>query len=109
MAMFDLADESVPLPTQLVLDTSLLPACRDGDDNPCSETAQKFIRRLGQQVSQYQMVAWLLIPVLQECYHIILSQSLRRSWGAMPRDRRPPTGSPLISISWICSQKGFPI
>jgi len=100
MALFDLANEAVPLPVQLVLDTSLLLACREGDDNPCSAAAQKFIRRLGKQIGEYQIVAWLLIPVLQECYHIILSKSLRRSWAALPPDRRPP--------NWLAAYKHQP-
>lgn len=79
MALIDLADEGVPLPVQIGLDSSILLACRGGDDNPYSAAAQKFIDRLGRQIATYESVGWLLIPVLQECYHIILSQSLRRS------------------------------
>jgi predicted nucleic acid-binding protein len=100
MPILDLANESVPLPVELVLDTSILLACREGDDNPFSQTAQKFIRRLGERIAEYQMVAWLLCPVLQECYHIILSQSLRRSWIALPPDKRPP--------NWLAAYKHQP-
>jgi hypothetical protein len=46
------------------------------------------------------MVAWILCPVLQECYHIILSQSLRRSWTALPPDKRPP--------NWLAAYKHQP-
>lgn len=100
MPILDLAKEAVPLPMQLVLDTSLLLACREGDDNPFSQAAQKFIRRLGERIAEYQMVVWLLCPVLQECYHIILSQSLRRSWAALPSNKRPP--------NWLAAYKHQP-
>ena len=100
MTILDLGNEAVPLPVHLVLDTSLLLACREGDDNPCSKAAKKFIQRLGQQIGGYQMVAWLLIPVLQECYHIILSRSLRCSWAALSPDRRPP--------NWLAAYKHQP-
>lgn len=100
MPILDLADERIPLPLQLVVDTSLLLACREGDDNPFSQAARKFIRRLGERIAEYQMVVWLLCPVLQECYHIILSQSLRRSWAALPLDKRPP--------NWLAAYKHQP-
>lgn len=100
MPVLDLANEAVPLPVQLVLDKSLLLACREGDDNPWSQAARKFIRRLADRIADYQMVAWLPSPVLQECYHIILSQSLRRSWAALPPDRRPP--------NWLAAYKNQP-
>lgn len=100
MALFDLADPTIPLPAQLVLDTSLLLACRTGDDNPHAPAAQQFVRRLGQKIADYQMIGWLLIPVLQECYHIILSRSLRRAWEALPpQDRRP---------NWLVTYKHQP-
>ncbi len=100
MVLFDLADPATPLPTQLVLDTSLLLACRRGDDNPHATAAKKFIGRLGQQIIDYQMIVWLLIPVLQECYHIILSRSLRRSWeGLASHSRRP---------NWLVAYKHQP-
>lgn len=100
MSILDLGNEEVPLPAHIVLDTSLLLACREGDDNPCSKAAKKFIQRLGQQIGEYHMVAWLLCPVLQECYHIILSQSLRLSWAALPSDERPP--------NWLAAYKHQP-
>jgi len=106
MGILELGNEEVPLPVEIVLDTSLLLACREGDDNPCSKAAKKFIQRLGQQIGDYQMVAWLLIPVLQECYHIILSRSLRRSWAALPPNRRPPNWL-AISSSRTCWRRGL--
>ena len=100
MTLFDLADPAIPLPTQLVLDTSLLLACHAGDDNPHATAAQQFIARLGQEIAAYRVIAWLLIPVLQECYHIILSRSLRRSWEALaPESRRP---------NWLAAYKHQP-
>jgi len=46
MALRDLADPTITLPSQLVFDTSFLLALRPGDDNPCAEMAQAFARRL---------------------------------------------------------------
>lgn len=91
MALYDLADPAVPLPPQLVLDSSLLLALRSGDDNPNVLAVRGFIRRLRERIATYQTVAWLLMPVLQECYHVILANGLRRAWAAMD-----PTSLPLI-------------
>ena len=100
MALFDLADPATPLPSQLVLDTSLLLACRGGDDNPHATAAKEFVGRLSRHIIGYQMIAWLLIPVLQESYHIILSHSLRRSWERLsPESRRP---------NWLAAYKYQP-
>ncbi|MDI6770567.1 MAG: hypothetical protein QMD04_12955 [Anaerolineales bacterium] len=90
MALCDLADPALPLPPQLVLDSSLLLALRPGDDNPHVCAVQEFFRRLRQQIADYQTMAWLLMPVLQKCYHIILTNSLRRAWAAMDPVLRPP-------------------
>jgi predicted nucleic acid-binding protein len=90
MALYDLADPALTLPPQLVLDSSLLLALRPGDDNPNALTVQGFVRRLRQQIAAYQMVAWLPRPVLQECYHVILANSLRRAWAAIDPVARPP-------------------
>ncbi len=100
MALFDLNDPVSPLPSQLVLDTSLLLACRAGDDNPHTEAVQRFISRLGQEIAAFHMIAWLLTPVLQECYHIILSNNLRRSWEALPIQGRLP--------NWLVAYKKDP-
>lgn len=90
MALYDLADPAVALPPQLVLDSSLLLALRPGDDNLHALGVQRFVRRLREQIVAYQMVSWLLMPVLQECYHVILTNSLRRAWAAMDPVARPP-------------------
>ena len=100
MALFDLADPRLPLPTQLVLDSSILLALRPGDDNPQARSVRQFMRRVMQSIADYQMVGWLLTPVLQECYHIILSRSLRRAWEAMPPQDRPP--------NWLAAYKQHP-
>ena len=47
MAIFDLTDPNVALPIQLIADSSLLLALRNGDDNPNAEAAYRFIERLG--------------------------------------------------------------
>jgi predicted nucleic acid-binding protein len=90
MALYDIGDPALPLPPQLVIDTSLLLALRPADDNPHATIAHTFIRRVSQQVADYETVAWLPLPVLQECYHIILSNGLRRAWEAMEPTARPP-------------------
>lgn len=100
MALYDLADNAAPLPTQVVLDSSLLLACRAGDDNPNAATARRFVGRIGQQIANYRMVAWLLMPVLQECYHIILSRSVRHAWQQQDSKSRRP--------NWLAAYKHNP-
>lgn len=100
MALYDLADSATPLPTQLALDSSLLLALRKGDDNPQAAAARGFIRRLGQWIADRKTVAWLVAPVLQECYHVILSRSLRRSWESLPQAIRP--------ANWLMAYKQRP-
>jgi predicted nucleic acid-binding protein len=90
MAVYDLADPTMRLPQQLVVDTSLLLALRPMDDNPHAAAAQAFVRRMGEWIANYEMVAWLPLPVLQECYHVIMANSLRRIWEAMDTTTRPP-------------------
>jgi len=68
MALYNLADPTTTLPSQLVLDSSLLLALRTGDDNPKASAAHRFIKALGALTAARQTVAWLLMPVLQECY-----------------------------------------
>jgi predicted nucleic acid-binding protein len=91
MALYDLTDPHLVLPSQLVVDTSLLLALRPADDNPHTVAARAFIRRISQQIAACTMVAWLPLPVLQECYHVILTNGLRRIWKTMERAIRPPT------------------
>ena len=100
MALYDLADLTASPPSQLVLDSSLLLALRKEDDNPRAVVAHRFMEWLGRQIAEEQTVAWLLISVLQECYHVILSRSLRRSWEAMPPATRPP--------NWLAAYKQQP-
>ena len=100
MALYNLADPTTTLPSQLVLDSSLLLALRTGDDNPKASAAHRFIKALGALTAARQTVAWLLMPVLQECYHVILSRSLRRSWEAtVPKSRFP---------NWLAAYKHRP-
>lgn len=100
MALYDLSDPKIPLPSQLVVDTSLLLALRPGDDNPHAAVAQAFVRRLGERIAAYELVAWLPLPVLQECYHIILANGLRRTWESMDPDSRP--------ANWLKAYKDHP-
>ncbi|MFN3762934.1 MAG: hypothetical protein ACK4WK_07015 [Anaerolineae bacterium] len=90
MALYDLTDSTIPLPSQLVVDSSLLLALRPGDDHPYAVAARDFITRLRRRIAAYQMVVWLTLPVLQECYHVILANGLRRLWAAMDPLTRPP-------------------
>ena len=108
MTLYNLADPAMPLPPQLVVDSSLLLALRLGDDNPNALAAQGFVRRLRQQIATYQMVAWLLMPVLQECYHVILANSLRRTWVAMDPVARPPNWLVMYKRQPELLKVGFP-
>jgi len=83
------------------VDTSLLLALRPGDDNPHAAAARTFIQRLGEQIAAYTLVAWLPMPVLQECYHVILANGLRRIWEAMEPSSRPP--------NWVKVYKDRPV
>jgi predicted nucleic acid-binding protein len=100
MALYDLADPDVLLPSQLVLDSSLLLALRPDDDNPHVAVAQAFVRRLRPRIAELELVVWLPLPVLQECYHIILTSSLRRVWQALDPVTRP--------ANWLAAYKHDP-
>jgi len=100
MPLRDLADPTITLPPQLVFDTSFLLALRPGDGNPYTETAQAFARRLRPSIAALQSVAWIVLPVLQECYHIILTGSLRRAWQALDPTTRP--------ANWLALYKHAP-
>jgi len=100
MAIYDLADPGIALPSQLVADSSLLLALRKGDDNPNAGAAYRFIERLGQEIAERKAILWLPVPVRQECYHIILSWSLHRKWATMPPAIRPP--------NWLAAYKQQP-
>ena len=100
MTLYNLADPTTALPSQLVLDSSLLLALRTGDDNPKASVAYRFIKSLGAQIAAQQTVVWLLMPVLQECYHVILSRSLRRSWEVMAPEGR--------FANWLAAYKHRP-
>ncbi len=89
MALHDLADLTTPLPAQLAFDTSFLLALRPGDDNPYAEAAQRFARCLRPAIAALESVAWLVLPVLQGCYHIILTGNLRRTWQTLDPATRP--------------------
>ncbi len=90
MSLYNLADPAVTLPAQLVVDTSLLLALRPGDDNPHAAAARAFVRRLGERIAAYELVAWLPLPMLQECSHVILANGLRRVWEQLDPATRPP-------------------
>lgn len=100
MALYDFTDPAIPLPSQIVVDSSLLLAIRSGDDNPYRLAVRSFVGRLRERIAAYQMVVWLPMPVLQECYHVILANSLRRTWAAMDPLDRPP--------SWLVMYKRQP-
>lgn len=100
MPLYDLSDQNIALPEQFVPDSSLLLALRHGDDNPNALAAYRFIERLGQEIAAFKTIVWLPTSVLQECYHIILSRSLRRAWAEMPAKTRPP--------NWLMAYKQQP-
>jgi predicted nucleic acid-binding protein len=100
MALFDLSDPAVPLPAQLVVDTSLLLALRPTDDNPHAAAARAFVQRLSERIAAYELVSWLPLPVLQECSHVILANGLRRIWETMDPATRPP--------NWLKAYKDQP-
>ncbi|MBN1874735.1 MAG: hypothetical protein JXA33_10935 [Anaerolineae bacterium] len=92
MALYDLADSATPLPQQLVIDSSLLLALRPGDDNPHAIAAQAFVRRLRPCIAAFELVAWAPLPVLQECYHILLTHHLQHAWKSLDPAARLPNG-----------------
>ncbi len=108
MAVYDIADPHIPLPAQLVVDTSLLLALRSGDDNPQAPLAREFIRRLRQQILAYRTVAWLPISVRQECYHVILANRLRYMWEKMDPATRPPNWLVMYKRQPELLTAGFP-
>jgi len=108
MALCDLADPALPLPPQLVLDSSLLLTLRPGDDNPDVVVARTFIRRLRPQIASLQTVAWVPMPVFQECCHVILTNRLRRAWEALAPAARPPNWLAMYKRQPELLQVGFP-
>ncbi|HOU15409.1 MAG TPA: PIN domain-containing protein [Anaerolineae bacterium] len=100
MALHNLADPTVPLPQQLVIDSSLLLALRSGDDNPYAEAAQAFVRRLRPHIAAFEIAAWVTLSALQECYHIILTRHLRRVWESLDSAVRLP--------NWLAMYKRQP-
>lgn len=107
MALYNLADPETPLPPQLAFDTSFLLALRPFDDNPHTETAQSFARRLRPSIKAIELAAWLVIPVLQECYHIILTSNLRRLWQSMDSATRPANWLALYKQTPDSLRNGF--
>ena len=107
MALHDLANSETILPSQIVLDTSFLLALRPLDDNPHAAAAQSFARRLRPCVQALELAVWLVMPVLQECYHIILTGKLRRVWQAMEPQARPANWLALYKQMPETLQKGF--
>jgi hypothetical protein len=89
VALFDLAQPDAPLPAQIVFDSSFLLALRPTDDNPQAAVVQAFARRLRPYIAAIELAAWLVIPALQECYHVILTGSLRHAWQGLDPATRP--------------------
>ena len=55
---------------------------------------------MSEQIADYSLVAWLPLPVLQECYHIILANGLRHAWQMMNPAARP--------LNWLKAYKDHP-
>lgn len=100
MALYDLADSATPLPPQLVIDSSLLLALRSGDNNPYVAAARAFVRRLRLCIAAFELVVWAPLPVLQECYHILLTHHLQRTWKSLDSAARLP--------NWLAMYKQQP-
>lgn len=107
MALFDLAEPDALLPTQIVFDSSFLLALRPADDNPQAAVVQAFARRLRPYIAAIELTAWLVIPVLQECYHIILTGSLRHAWQALGPATRPANWLVLYKRDPAILKTGF--
>jgi predicted nucleic acid-binding protein len=108
MALYNLADSTLPLPPQLAFDTSFLLALRPDDDNPHSAIAQAFVRQIRPRIAAIEQVAWVVMPVLQECYHIILSSNLRRVWQTLPPSTRPANWLTLYKKDPATLKQGLP-
>jgi predicted nucleic acid-binding protein len=100
MPLCDLTDPNLKLPFQIAIDSSLLLALRPSDDNPHAAAAQAFIRRLRPHIHALELVAWVPLPVIQECYHIILTHHLRRAWELLDPATRFP--------NWLTAYKHQP-
>lgn len=107
MPLHNLADPDLSLPSQLVFDTSFLLALRPVGDNPHTALAQAFARRLRPHIAAIKLAAWLVMPVLQECYHIILASSLRRAWQELAGAARPPNWLALYKQNPMTIGLGF--
>ena len=99
---FQLVYASTP---QLVFDTSFLLALRPDDDKPHAVATQAFARRLRPCIAALESVAWLVMPVIQECYHIILTGVMRRAWQNQDPTTRP-AGKP-VKGSVVLDPKGW--
>jgi predicted nucleic acid-binding protein len=108
MTLYNLADPTIALPSQLVLDTSFLLALRPGDDNPQAGAALAFARRLRPAIAALKVAAWIVLPVLQECYHIILTGSLRRTWETLDPTTRPANWLALYKRQPTFLKQGLP-
>ena len=62
--------------------------------------ARAFVRRMAGRIADLELVAWLPLPVLQECYHVILGAGMRRAWQTMDIRRRP--------ANWLAAYKARP-
>jgi hypothetical protein len=108
MTLHDFSNLSTPVPPQLVFDTSFLLALRPDDDNPHAAASQAFARRLRPCIAALESVAWLMMPVIQECYHIILTGFMRRAWQNQDPATRPANWLALYKRDPAIIQLGLP-
>ena len=108
LTLHDFSDLSTPLPAQLVFDTSFLLALRPDDDNPHAAVTQAFARRLRPRIAALESVAWLVLPVIQECYHIILTGVMRRAWQNQDPATRPANWLALYKRDPAIIKLGLP-
>ena len=106
--LYDFSDLSIPLPPQLVFDTSFLLALRPDDDNPRAAATQAFMRRLRPRITALELVAWLVMPVIQECYHIVLTGVVRRIWQSEDPATRPANWLALYKRDPAIIKLGLP-
>ena len=82
-ALMNLADPQVPLPDILVVDTSLLLVLRSGSRQRHQAAVQTFLRRVGNECLDGNMLCLAPTLVLEECYFKIIQghiERITRAW-----------------------------
>jgi predicted nucleic acid-binding protein len=77
--LVNLADSQVPLPDTLVVDASLLLVLRRGSCHPHRVAARTFLRRVGNECLNGNMLCLAPTLVLEECYFKIIQAHIERN------------------------------